>query len=927
MTGSTGAPQPIHSGRTFTSSSDARVRAQTQVIGALMVTFSIGLVLYTHTLWAVLWLAGVLVVGYVITKQKYDRSAPWYASWRLTTTGSALFGISLPLYLCGQGEFAGVALSLLFLSSNAVMVASFDDDGQRDITSVLVMGTYLAGLVLAPIMMALGDPLGNWWPYIFCVFGALMFAGVVVNARMVAVSARQEASSQFAEVQRQEALTRMMFDTSSLVISLLDEEFRCVRVNKAFMEYYSGGTPIGRNYLDHLASFDLNVREQFQRTLAGETIRVENMELRTPDGQRHYAGIETAPWREPNGAIVGIVCFSWDMTERVVAQRDLMRSFECLDIALHASNSVVLERDLVTGERRWIGDPSAVYKRAVTDDMLDNFDPAIFTEESVRELKRGVQEAKENGHAEFTYPYRESATETGWLSIHAKHISDEFGVQRRLIYKVTNITQRKREEQDLLEALRRASQSLAAKRSLLADLAHESGLDDSFEFEDLGNIDISTKMREVKDGVSEIAARFQNLLEEVDMRDEALGRAVASLRKARETSESANLAKSQFLANMSHELRTPLNAIIGYSEILLEDARDDGRDSDIRDLERVLVAARSLLVLINEILDLSKIEAGRMEVAIGDYSVRTLVDDAVATVRIMAEKNGNELKVEVDSGLETGRSDAFKLNQCLLNLLSNAAKFTKDGRIDVRAMLVRERSRDWLRVSVSDNGIGMNDEQVGRLFQPFSQADASVTRKYGGTGLGLVITRRMLQLMGGDVSVRSEEGKGSVFSMTVPLNLEFDEQAQDHSVNIADTEEGPLVLVIDDEDDVADLVRRSIGRLGFRVASARTARGGIRAAEKLKPALIMLDINLPDRSGWNVLEDLAAAESTQQIPVIVHSIHDDQQRALSLGACAHFVKPADRDVLAAAVARYARSSEAPQSPAAALAYALGRQAS
>ena len=901
-----------------------QMHAHIKAVSILISLFAVGLAIYDYSLLSVLWLLTNAALGWVLSKTDFEKDQSVFALWRIITIVGAVVSASLPLYICGQGELAGVVIGMLYLAANTVMVSSFDHD---DNSAVIVLGIFAASLVAAPLAMGIGDPHGDWLPYLAGAFGAVMFLVQVAYARMVTIRSRLEATRQYEEVRRQEALTRMMFDTSSLVISLLDQEFRCVRVNKAFRDYYADGSPIGRSYLDYLAQFGVDMTDQFKRCLAGETVRSENIEMRTDFGDVYYAGFESAPWREPNGAIVGIMCFSWDMTDRVVAQRNLMRSFECLDVALHASNSVVLERDLITGERRWIGSSLAVYGRHVTDEMLDRFDPDLFPEESVAVLKHGIQEAKQNGYAEFTHSFKVSESEIGWLSIHAKYIYDEFGISQRLIYKITNVTQKKREEQDLLDALSRATKSLAAKRSLLADLAHESGLDGSFEVEDLAHMYVGSKAQDEKDGVSEIAARFQNLLEEVDIRDEALGRAVASLRKAREASESANLAKSQFLANMSHELRTPLNAILGYSEILLEDAKDEGRDSDIRDLERVLAAARSLLVLINEILDLSKIEAGRMEIAIGDYSVRTLVEDAVSTVRLMAEKNGNIIKVEMDPSLETGRSDAFKLNQCLLNLLSNAVKFTKDGCIDVHATLVRERALDWLRITVSDDGIGMNDEQIGRLFQPFSQADASVTRKYGGTGLGLVITRRMMQLMGGDVSVRSREGEGSIFTMMAPLNLQFDEQAQDHSVSLGDSNVGPLVLVIDDEDDVAELVRRSIGRLGFRVASARTARGGLRAAEKLKPALILLDINLPDRSGWNVLEDLSAMESTKDMPVIVHSIHDDQMRALTLGACAHFVKPTDRDVLASAIVRFARSADAPLLAEAIPANAADRQAS
>jgi PAS domain S-box-containing protein len=456
-----------------------KMHAQITVVTVLMGVFAIGLVGYAHSALAVLWLLANAAMGAILAKTDFTKDTSTFAPWRFVTIVGALVSVSLPLYISGQGEFTGVAISLLYLAANTVMVSSFDHD---DKNTTIVIGAFSCALVAAPLVMGLNDPKGDWLPYIFCAFGAVMFSVQVIHARMVAVRSRIEAGRQFAEVQRQDSLTRMMFDTSSQVISLLDEHFRCVRVNKAFLHYYEEGTPIGRSYLDYLKGFGVDLADQFARSLAGETVRSENVEMRTPSGRSFFAGFETAPWREPNGSVVGIVCFSWDMTERVNAQRDVMRSFECLDIALHASNSVVLERDLITGERRWIGDVYAVYKRHVTDEMLDKFDPDMFPEESVAILKRGINDARHFGQAEFTYPYKVSGTEIGWLSVHAKYNYDACGGRQRLIYKITNITQKKREEQELLEALRRAALSLATKRSLLADLAHENGLDDNSEF-------------------------------------------------------------------------------------------------------------------------------------------------------------------------------------------------------------------------------------------------------------------------------------------------------------------------------------------------------------------------------------------------------------------------------------------------------------
>src|SRR6202040_1025685 len=225
-----------------------------------------------------------------------------------------------------------------------------------------------------------------------------------------------------------------------------------------------------------------------------------------------------------------------------------------------------------------------------------------------------------------------------------------------------------------------------------------------------------------------------------------------------------------FLANMSHELRTPLNAIIGVSEMLREDA--EALKQDTEPLDRVLGAARHLLVLINDILDLSKIEAGRMELQLETFPLRPLIDDVIKTIEPLAAKNGNQLAVHCDGAIGTMHADQMRLRQALLNLMSNANKFTERGTICIAARQQQGGSRDWVTISVSDTGIGMTTEQMGKLFQEFSQADASTTRKYGGTGLGLVISRRFCQMMGGDITVESEPGRGSTFTIRLPRILE-----------------------------------------------------------------------------------------------------------------------------------------------------------
>jgi signal transduction histidine kinase/ActR/RegA family two-component response regulator len=392
----------------------------------------------------------------------------------------------------------------------------------------------------------------------------------------------------------------------------------------------------------------------------------------------------------------------------------------------------------------------------------------------------------------------------------------------------------------------------------------------------------------------------------------AVERGVDDLSHARHEAESANLAKSQFLANMSHELRTPLNAIIGYAEMLQEDAEDSGDDAAVQDLNRILTAAKHLLSLINEILDLSKIESGRMDVAPTEFDPVEMLDNLIDTVRPLTEQNSNVVRLTGDLP-HRANTDAMKLRQCVLNLLSNAAKFTRNGRIDIEYGCQHLNGVDQLVITVRDTGIGMSKEHMGRLFQPFVQADPSIMQQYGGTGLGLTITRRLAQLLGGDVTVKSTLGEGSVFTLHVPANFADASAALGAAAKVDEiqgAEDAPLVIVIEDEPDARELAARALTRAGFAVQGVGGGEAGLALARSKKPALVLLDIFLPDRSGWRVLQSLKHDPKTQDIPVVVLSVNEDRAHAMSLGAAEHIVKPADRDMLAATVMRFARKRPA-----------------
>ncbi|MCJ2015559.1 hybrid sensor histidine kinase/response regulator [Methylobacterium sp. J-076] len=366
---------------------------------------------------------------------------------------------------------------------------------------------------------------------------------------------------------------------------------------------------------------------------------------------------------------------------------------------------------------------------------------------------------------------------------------------------------------------------------------------------------------------------------------------------AREAAEDANRAKSSFLANMSHELRTPLSAVIGYSEMLEEEAEELGQDTLLKDLGKIKSNAKHLLGLINDVLDLSKVEANKMDTFAEDIDVGEFVRDAAGTIDALVAKRGNRLVLDVPEGLGTARTDATKLRQGLFNLLSNAAKFTEGGTVTLRVRRTAEPDGGGLTFSVEDTGIGMSPEQVERLFQRFVQADGSTTRRYGGTGLGLALTKAFAHLLGGDVTVASEVGRGTRFVLTVPATLpETGDALESDEPGIATALAGRgrgLVLVIDDEGSQRDLMGRFLQRQGFSVRTAADGRTGLDLARSLAPRVILLDVMMPDVDGWAVLASLKSDPVTRDIPVVMVSFVADAALSASLGAADALPKPVD----------------------------------
>ncbi|MFY7960061.1 MAG: ATP-binding protein [Elsteraceae bacterium] len=379
-----------------------------------------------------------------------------------------------------------------------------------------------------------------------------------------------------------------------------------------------------------------------------------------------------------------------------------------------------------------------------------------------------------------------------------------------------------------------------------------------------------------------------------------------------ERAAAANRAKSEFLAHMSHELRTPLNAIIGYTTLLTEDANDAGHEMYLQDLRSIEKAGRHLLSLINNVLDLSKIEAGRMEVHSHSFSIASMVSEVAAVVGQLVAANDNAFVIDCPADIGEMTSDLTKIRQALLNLLGNAAKFTHAGAITLTAARTAEADggREMIEFAVRDTGVGMTPAQAAKLFKPFSQVDKTIASQYGGTGLGLALTYSFATVLGGEVTVSSAAGEGSTFTLRLPAHFEetaAPSPAQAPSRSAA----APRILVIDDDEDLGLAVLSWLQPLGWEVQIAATGPEGLASAEQMEPDLILLDVIMPNMDGWAVLNALKSRRATQGIPVLLTSVIGHMDLALMLGAVDFLIKPFDARQLVQTLTPYLGAIAAP----------------
>lgn len=414
----------------------------------------------------------------------------------------------------------------------------------------------------------------------------------------------------------------------------------------------------------------------------------------------------------------------------------------------------------------------------------------------------------------------------------------------------------------------------------------------------------------------------EQYLREIESINRDLDKNARELALAHDKAVEASTSKSQFLANMSHELRTPLNAIIGYSEMLTEDLDESQHPQEVDDLKRIQGAGKHLLSVINEILDISKIEAGSITLHIEEFDVRNEVESIVATVQPLAKQGNNQFNVHYDNRLGTINTDITRFRQILLNLLSNACKFSNNGHINLTVTREGHDDVEHIVCVISDTGIGIPEDKLEKIFEPFQQADSSTTREHGGTGLGLTISKRFCEMMGGSIRVESTLNVGTSFYVKLPTqtaaqpDLDRPRPRLPDSTNhlhnsTAGTErrrKTSQILVIDDDSSARDLIKRYLEKQGFSILLAENASQGLALAQQTQPDLITLDVMLPGMNGWTVLQKLKRNTATQEIPVIVISIVKEEKMGYSLGAVDYLTKPIEWPQLGESIRKWLRTT-------------------
>ena len=430
-----------------------------------------------------------------------------------------------------------------------------------------------------------------------------------------------------------------------------------------------------------------------------------------------------------------------------------------------------------------------------------------------------------------------------------------------------------------------------AQKLILEDIKKMTEL--AKEGDDAGNEEASVEL---------MSLAFTRMSDEVNA---LISARTSEMETSRDEARDANAEKTRFFANMSHELRTPLNAILGYGEMLAEDCEDLGYDDLLPDLKKITSAGSHLLSLINNILDISKIEAGRMELYLTSFEIEGMVDTIKDVTGPLAAANDNGFKVNLEDALGSMTQDETKIRQCLTNFLSNGFKFTSNGTVTLDVDTFFEEDIEMIRFSVSDTGEGMSEEGLSKVFREYEQAERSTSAKHGGTGLGLPITKKLAEMMGGDVIVTSELGVGSVFTLYVPRECpqDYDEVEEGNTIDKL-TEEEKIVVLIDDDVAMHDLIRRTLSKIGLKLVGAIDGEKGMQIVREVKPKLLLLDVLMPGRDGWSILKECKSDPELKEMPVVMVSQLSQDVLSQSLGADDYLTKPINRELFLETVTRH-----------------------
>jgi PAS domain S-box-containing protein len=738
--------------------------------------------------WPLGW-AALLMAADTLRAERYERLAQKSAVSGGEVLGLALFGAlcqigfaSVPLWLVASHEADATKLGIIMLCGAALRQANEFSAGR-----LLGWANFLPYLALPAglfVWQAFEGPREHWWMHLALAAAIAGYCGYCLIFWLARERAEVDLAAAQIRAERQRdaaaidaAVSKLMFQHSQLRAAVFDHNGRFVAINHAWLQALAKteAQVLGRTLSEVTPNVPADWVEAVRAALQGRVTDKQGDRRDQPDGRSTVLDWTVEPWRTPEGAVGGAVAYARDVTDLHRARAAEQAKQERLELALRASKAFIWEVDYV--EQTVSHDEAAVafFGRAPSFDMLsvdgkdDTIHPADV--EARRAQAKGI--LRNGGHGRMEHRHILPDGSVRWVRSDVAPAPGQGSRPTRFVLLTRDVTEEMNRHDELAAMLGRARAALIGKRALLAeiggDATADAGLDIAAEAKDTGLVAAAN----VHSAVNQLFERLDLILTEIDGRDAALASAVHQLRDARARAEAASLAKSQFLATMSHELRTPLNAIIGYSEILIEDLAFAGRPESAADAERVAKSARHLLALIEDILDLSKIDAGRLAVTRETVRLDAMIGEVVARIEPTAAANGNALEVSIDTDQVAATADPERLRQCLRNVLSNAVKFTCGGQVRVRLTFDADDADAAAgprhRIEVTDTGIGIAADDLAGLFKPFSQVDGSNTRRHGGGGLGLALTREFMRLMGGDVTVRSTPGEGSTFVLLLPL--------------------------------------------------------------------------------------------------------------------------------------------------------------